>query len=93
MPAPTVLPSWKPAWRRDDAPSPPSRGAGATGLTFFDDQVSAFFRTEASCMLVTAIGVPAYRNKAGASVPGQPTELTGYDRVMVRLARRFDQRR
>ena len=67
-------------------------GAGATGLTFFDDQVSAFFRTELSCMLVTAVGVPAYRNKPGGT-PGQPVELTGYDRVMVRLAARLDQSR
>jgi hypothetical protein len=68
-------------------------GAGATGLTFFDDQVSAFFRTDAACMLVTAVGVPAYRNKAGSSIPGRPVELTGYDRVMVRLAKRLDEMR
>jgi hypothetical protein len=66
--------------------------AGATGLTFLDDQVSAFFRTDESCMLVTAAGVPAYRNTAGGA-PGRPAELTGYDRVMLRLVKRLDETR
>lgn len=55
-------------------------GAGATGLTFFDDQVSAFFQTDLACMLVTAVGVPAYRNKRGALTPRRPVELTGWTR-------------
>jgi hypothetical protein len=70
-----------------------AHGAGATGLTFFDDQVAAFFRTEAACMLVTAVGVPAYRNTAGSAQPGRPIELRGYERVMVRLAQRLDEAR
>ncbi len=37
-------------------------GFGATGLTFFDEAVSGFFETRAACMLVTSVGVPAYRN-------------------------------
>ena len=57
-------------------------GAGATGLTFFDDAVSAFFSTPAACMLVTAVGVPAYRSRPGGG-PGQPTELVGFDRPRV----------
>jgi SagB-type dehydrogenase family enzyme len=51
-------------------------GAGATGLTFFDDAVSAFFSTPAACMLVTAVGVPAYRSRPGGG-PGRPAELGG----------------
>jgi SagB-type dehydrogenase family enzyme len=60
-------------------------GAGATGLTFFDDAVSAFFSTSAACMLVTAVGVPAYRGRPGGG-PGQPAELTGSEgsRVVLR---------
>jgi hypothetical protein len=51
---------------------------GATGLTFFDDAVSAFFSTTAACMLATAVGVPAYRNRPGAG-PRRPAELGGLD--------------
>ncbi|MDQ3944957.1 MAG: SagB family peptide dehydrogenase [Actinomycetota bacterium] len=54
-------------------------GAGATGLTFFDDLVSAFFSTSAACMLVTAVGVPAYRSRPGGG-PDRPTELVRFDR-------------
>nr|MDQ3575876.1 hypothetical protein [Actinomycetota bacterium] len=39
------------------------RGLGATGLTFFDHEVSAFFETEALPMLVTAVGAPAYESR------------------------------
>jgi SagB-type dehydrogenase family enzyme len=52
-------------------------GAGATGLTFFDDLVSAFFSTPAACMLVTAVGVPDYRSRPGAG-PDRPAELSGF---------------
>jgi hypothetical protein len=62
-------------------------GAGATGLTFFDDAVSAFFSTPAACMLVTAVGVPAYRSRPGGG-PGQPSELAGLDGRRVVLQRR-----
>ena len=47
---------------------------GATGLTFYDDEVSRFFRTEASPMLVTAVGAPAYRSRPAGS-PGRPARL------------------
>jgi nitroreductase len=40
-------------------------GLGATGLTFYDDEVSRFFATDATPMLVTAVGVPAYRSRSG----------------------------
>lgn len=40
-------------------------GVGATGLTFMDDDVSAFFGTRAAPMLTVAVGVPAYRARPG----------------------------
>lgn len=60
-------------------------GFGATGLTFFDEAVSKFFGTTASCMLVTSVGVPAYRNTPGGP-PGAAAELAGYGRLMERLS-------
>lgn len=63
-------------------------GLGATGLTFFDEPVSAFFATSAECMLVTAAGVPAYRNRPGGR-PGQPAELARFDRLMAELSRQL----
>jgi SagB-type dehydrogenase family enzyme len=60
-------------------------GFGATGLTFFDEAVSKFFATSASCMLVTSVGIPAYRNAPGGP-PGAATELAGYGRLMERLS-------
>lgn len=48
---------------------------GATGLTFFDDEVRRAFETEAWPMLVTAVGAPAYRSKPGG-LPGQPARLS-----------------
>jgi SagB-type dehydrogenase family enzyme len=60
-------------------------GLGATGLTFFDAAVSQFFATEAACMLVTSVGVPAYRNTPGGG-PGTATELANYGRLMERLS-------
>jgi hypothetical protein len=52
---------------------------GATGLTFFDDAVSAFFSSAAACLLATAVGAPAYLNRPGTG-PLQPTELVGFGR-------------
>jgi hypothetical protein len=49
-------------------------GYGATGLTFFDEEVRSFFRTRSSPMLVTAVGAPAYRSRRGGR-PGRPTAL------------------
>jgi hypothetical protein len=40
-------------------------GVGATGLTFLDDEVSAFFGTRAAPMLTVAVGLPAYRARTG----------------------------
>jgi SagB-type dehydrogenase family enzyme len=60
-------------------------GSGATGLTFFDDEVSRFFATQAACMLVTSVGVPAYRSTPGG-MPRAAAELAGFDRLMERLS-------
>lgn len=58
---------------------------GATGLTFLDEPVRRFFATNASCMLVTAVGIPAYRNAPGGG-PGAATELRGFGDLMQRLS-------
>jgi hypothetical protein len=60
-------------------------GDGATGLTFFDEPVRRFFATRASCMLVTSVGIPEYRNAPGGR-PGAVTELTHYGDLMQRLS-------
>jgi SagB-type dehydrogenase family enzyme len=60
-------------------------GCGATGLTFFDEPVRRFFATRASCMLVTSVGIPEYRNAPGGR-PGAVTELTHYGDLMQRLS-------
>jgi SagB-type dehydrogenase family enzyme len=49
-------------------------GLGATGLTFFDDEVRDHFGTEAEPMLVTALGVPGYRARRGKR-PGEVRPL------------------
>lgn len=51
-------------------------GFGATGLTFFDEEVRRFFPTAASPMLVTAVGRPAYRSRRGGR-PRRPTRMAG----------------
>jgi hypothetical protein len=35
---------------------PRSSRLGATGLTFFDDEVSKVFGTDAACLLLTSVG-------------------------------------
>jgi nitroreductase len=49
-------------------------GYGATGLTFYDDEVAAGFGTDAACMMACAVGVPAYRSVPGGP-PGRPARL------------------
>ena len=63
-------------------------GLGASGLTFYDDEVSQFFDTTEQPMLVTTLGVPDYRNRPGGE-PGRPVELTGFDRLQERLMRKL----
>jgi SagB-type dehydrogenase family enzyme len=60
-------------------------GHGATGLTFYDSLVSRYFHTEAAPLLAAAVGIPQTR-PAPSGTPGHPAELTGYGRVMARLA-------
>ena len=50
------------------------RGLGATGLTFYDHEVSRFFATDAAPVLVTAVGAPAYRSRPGG-LPRQPVTM------------------
>jgi SagB-type dehydrogenase family enzyme len=65
-------------------------GHGATGLTFFDDEIRAAFATRASCLLVTAVGVPSYRPTPGGP-PGRPAELPHFEKLMARLEERARQ--
>lgn len=60
-------------------------GCGATGLTFFDEPVRRFFATSASCMIVTSVGIPGYRNAPGGR-PGAATELRHFGNLMQRLS-------
>lgn len=63
-------------------------GHGATGLTFFDDAVREAFDIPTGCLLVTAVGTPAYRPTPGGW-PGQPARLDHYDTLMTRLELRL----
>jgi len=65
-------------------------GQGATGLTFFDDEVRAAFATRVSCLLVTAVGAPTYRPTPGGP-PRRPTELIHFENLMTRLEDRSRQ--
>ena len=69
-----------------------SVGLGATGLTFYDDEVRKVFASGASCLLVTAVGVPAYRSTAGGA-PGRPSQLRGFDLLTTRLQRQLYEHR
>lgn len=51
-----------------------SLGYGASGLTFFDELVRDVFETERWPVLVTTVGVPAYRNRRGGT-PRAPSTL------------------
>lgn len=46
-------------------------GLGGTGLTFFDDEVSRLFATEAEPMTCSAIGVPARLGSSAAQDPSR----------------------
>jgi hypothetical protein len=61
-----------------------ARGSGATGLTFFDDAVTAAFGDGYDCMLVTAVGAPDYQPAAGGR-PGQVAELGSYESLMSKV--------
>ncbi len=61
-----------------------AHGAGATSLTFFDDEVSAFLETQNACVLVTAVGLPDYRSLPGGQ-PRAPVELVHYQSLVQSL--------
>ncbi len=63
-------------------------GGGATGLTFYDGQVSRYFHSQASPLMATAIGVPDTR-PAPSGTPGRPAQLRGYGNVMSSLTSRL----
>jgi SagB-type dehydrogenase family enzyme len=63
-------------------------GYGATALTFRDDDVADLFGADVACLLVTAVGVPAYASRRGGG-PGEITELAHYDALMQRHAARL----
>jgi SagB-type dehydrogenase family enzyme len=65
-------------------------GFGATALSFLDDEVPAFFNSAVSCLLVTAVGVPAYQNRRGGA-PGEITQLPHYKDLMGRFACRLQE--
>ena len=54
-----------------------ARGLGATGLTFYDDEVRAFLATEEEPMMCVAVGVDARRPRLGLTgpqaAPGHPS--------------------
>lgn len=52
-------------------------GFGASGLTFFDEEVRSAFATSSWPMLATAVGQPTYTSKPGGE-PGRPTVLSGW---------------
>jgi SagB-type dehydrogenase family enzyme len=50
-----------------------SLGLGATGLTFYDDDVAAFFKPDTDTlanMLTVAVGIPAYKARMGRIYTG-----------------------
>jgi SagB-type dehydrogenase family enzyme len=47
-------------------------GLGATGLTFYDEDVRRFFGGEAEALCVSAVGVPAYDPRPGAPPAAAP---------------------
>ncbi|WP_433260047.1 nitroreductase family protein [Actinosynnema sp. CS-041913] len=51
------------------------RRLGCTGLTIADTTVPAVLRSPTDGLLATAVGVPAYRSRPGATRPGSPTRL------------------
>jgi SagB-type dehydrogenase family enzyme len=62
--------------------------AGATGLTFYDGLVGRYFRTDASPLLATAVGLPD-TEAAPSGLPGAPVQLRRYNGLMARLASRL----
>jgi nitroreductase len=51
-----------------------ARGIGATGMTFRDSEIRALLGEPLTGLLLTCIGAPTYRHRAGGP-PGQPTQM------------------
>ena len=49
-------------------------GAGASGMTFIDSELPGLLGEALAGLIVTCVGVPEYRNRAGGP-PGLPTEV------------------
>jgi len=49
-------------------------GLGASGMTFLDSEVEAFLGEPLGGLLMTCVGVPAYRNRRGGR-PGEPVDV------------------
>jgi hypothetical protein len=49
-------------------------GAGASGMTFLDSEIPGLLGAPLAGLLLTCIGVPAYRSTPGGG-PGQPTRV------------------
>jgi SagB-type dehydrogenase family enzyme len=53
-------------------------GIGASGMTFLDAEIEGLLREPLAGMLITCVGVPTYRNKAGGR-PGEPVSIRRID--------------
>ena len=49
-------------------------GLGASGMTFLDSEIEGLLGEPLAALLITCIGLPTYRNKAGGP-PGQPVSV------------------
>ena len=49
-------------------------GLGASGMTFLDSEIPGLLGAPLAGLLLTCVGVPAYRNKGGG-LPGEPTAV------------------
>jgi len=49
-------------------------GVGASGMTFIDSELPGLLGEPLASLIVTCVGVPEYRNRAGGP-PGLPTEV------------------
>jgi hypothetical protein len=49
-------------------------GAGATGMTFYDAEIEGLIGAPLAGLLVTCVGIPAYRSKDGGR-PGRPVPV------------------
>jgi hypothetical protein len=73
--AATGWPRPRPASSSGACSSPcPRSGTAPPGLTFYDDEVAAAFRTDTACLMACSVGVPAYHPMPGGP-RGRPATL------------------